>query len=72
MLLAGAALDRDSGQFQLGHHAGREVDARLTQLGKAHRGAGGATQCAEHQLLLTIASVEGRRNPTSWPERLTG
>ena len=35
--LAEAALDRHPGQFQLGHHAGRELDARRTQLGVAHR-----------------------------------
>ena len=56
--LAEAALNRHPREFQLGHHAGRELDAGRTQLGIGHRGAGRATQSTEHQRLLMIKALQ--------------
>ena len=70
--LADAALDGNAGQFELGHDTGREIDARGTQLGIAHRRAGGATQCVEHELLLMVTSFKCGRRRTGFYASVPG
>ena len=55
---ATAALNRYSSQLELGHDAGRKLDAGLAQLREAHRRAGGATQGTEHQRLLLVVQTD--------------